>query len=359
MLQLGRILRALLTATGLYSVVAFAADHVNPNQAKIDELNDQKALVEAQSALIKAETAAAKEGNDSFGEGYGKKGSLSISGADNVRVAARASAAMERAAVQIADVLKADKQKTVLITDTDRNAISMYTSEASAMKRLREQANALLGTATLAKAESAELLALGTMLSQVAQFTQIFRTDKTLTFAASTLPDDLLLDLISSNTPNLSLYPAADVDAILTGTTPSQFSNGLDALIRARESLTKVDPKKKEKEAATSLVAQIDAFLARLAAVDSVSKQLSLLLVLRGEMASGYLEASNGRVLSVRILAQGGTTLKTESVWRSDKYYASGNIVVSYRLTSRSSIGSVLKSAVIASDTPFVEVPLK
>lgn len=351
------IARTTVFCAGLCSLVVLAAEHVNPNQAEIEALNDKKALLEAKEAISKAENSLAKSEFEAFPDNFGKKGNLTLSGTDTVRVTAKTALAMKQVAKQIANLLKAESGSVVLLTDADRMSIPVYKVEKDSADRLLSAARKLLEDGPPVAAESAELLALGTMLSQFAQFTQLFRTDKTVSFVQTTLPDDLLLELISANAPN-ALYAAADLDGLLAGRFASLVGKTLTDLARARDSLKQIaDPKKKE--AATALSAQIDEGFKRLMSNNEAAKTLCLLVVLRGELVSGYLDAANGREMSVRILAQGGTTIKTESIWRSDRYYVSGSIVASYRLISTAPSGSVMKADVISSDGPFDRIPLE
>lgn len=348
--------RSLALSAGLCSLAVLAADHVNPDQAAIDALNDKKALLEAKEGVAKAENALAKAESEAFPDSFGKKGALSLSGTDTVRVAAKTAQAFKRAATQIAEVLKSEEDFVVLLSDADRISIPIYRAEDKTLRRLLELARPHVEGAT---PEGAELLALGTMLSQVAQFTQLFRTDRSVTFVSSTLPEDLLFDLVAAAAPQKVLYPGAEVDSLLAASSIStRFGSSLTTLAAMRESLGSIKVAER-KAAAAEVIAQIDQFLTRLAAVNESTKTIGLLSVLRGELASSFLELAKGGVLTVRVLAQGGTTLKTQSIWRSDRYFVSGNVAVSYRLVSKGSPAKVLRSDIVSSDEPFTRIPLE
>jgi hypothetical protein len=298
-----------------------AADHVNPNQAGVDALNDKKALVEAQDALVKAQAVLIEDQFPAFPEGFGKAGALSGDSAerDKFHVTARSAEAFAPAAQQIANAIKGDGKPVVLITDADRASIPTFWFERAALKRLDAEIIKILGAAPTEpdKESPLALLGIGTLLSQVAQFTQLARTDRSLAFTDSLLPDELLYDLVAIELPQMVLYPARAMDGLIANGASSTFAKQFDSVAKRRASLAKVDGK--DKETAAALLAELDGLSARLAAVDAATKMPLLLTVLRGELVDQHLTTSTGSTLSIKVASKGGVSLKTTSIWRSER----------------------------------------
>lgn len=346
-----------IAMVSLCSIVVLAEGRTNPNQQQIDELADKKTLAEAKTEALKADAELIKAQSPLLGTDFGKKGDIAITGTDTVRVVSRVTAGLQQTANQIGEFLRNEKDPVVLLTDLDRTAIARYWNEKETISRLKRKSSDLLhDNETASSAEATQIYALGLLLSQVAQFSQLLRTDKSIAIVSSNLSEDLLLDLIAAQTPQKTLYPSAGIDALLSGSSPSQFAKDVAALPSLRERLVKLSEPAK-KDTAKGLVTQIDEFLQRLAAADTELKSTNLLLALRGELASGYIDAAQGRIFSVKILAQGGLTMTSKSMWRGDKYYVSGNTVVSYRLTSAKGVSTVLMADIITTDVPFKEIP--
>ncbi|MCQ9376301.1 hypothetical protein NMQ14_18820 [Methyloversatilis sp. XJ19-13] len=334
---------------------------MSTNQASVDAINNKKALIEAQDALMKAQVALLKNRFPAFSEDFGNAGALTIESAerDKFHVTARSAEAFRSAARQIANAIKNDGNPVVLMTDADRASVPTFWSERAALQRVDSEIIKLLGDIPKDpdKESSLALFGIGTIMSQVAQFTQLARTDRSLAFTDSLLPDELLYDLVAIELSQTALYPGAAVDAILATGAASTFAKQFDAIAKRRATLTKVDGKDKEKAAA--VLAEFDELSARLVAVDASTEMPLLLTVLRGELVDQFLIASKGRTLSIKVASKGGTSLKVTSVWRSDRLYAAGGVVASYRLTAPGPNGGIAKAGVVISETPFKYIPLE
>lgn len=352
----------LLVATTSMSTTA--ADHVNPNQAEIDQLTDQKALIDAQVGLATSQASQAKGQFPSFGDNFGKTGALTVetSERDKFHVTARSAESFVSAAKQIATILSAEiATPVVLLTDADRNAIPIYWSERIRLNRLLTDTKPFSDvTSPTPEAAGAAISGVGALLSQVAEFSQLFRTNKSVAFDDSLLPDEFLLDLVAAEPTTMGklLYPAGALDSLLEGASSTQFGKDIATLFSRRLKLTAALAVKDKKEIASAILAEMDTLATRLVATDAATKVPELLTVMRGELASDYLKVADGRTFSLKVAAKGGASLKTSSIWHSDRLYASGGIVVTYRLSSGGQLATVKKAGVIVSETKFMRIPL-
>lgn len=349
-----------------------AEDHVNPNQAEIDALKDETALLNAKADLAKAQAAAFP----TLPEGTGKNGALTVETAerDKFHVTARAAESYKNAAKKLAAILKGP-EPMALLTDVDRNAMVTYISERAKLASLTSRMQEFLGPKPFKPESAVSLGGIASLLTQVAQFTKLFRTDKSLAFTDVSLPDELLLDLLVAELPGSLLYPAAALDAVYADQSRSMYANGVRevadrraevAAIAKREIQEPKDAKDtkgakakeealKRKEEAVALLAEIDKLATALLAIDTNTKVPALMFIMRGELAEGYVTTPKARVLAVRVEAKGGSSLKTSSIWRSDRLYAAGGVVVSYRVTEEAKI---VKAGIVTSETQFVQIPL-
>ncbi|MDQ0028117.1 hypothetical protein J2X90_005970 [Variovorax paradoxus] len=349
-------------------------------QPSIDSVNDEKALVEAKDALAKARAALARDEFPGFGPNFGKAGTLTVESAerDKFHVTARSADAFAVVAKQLAAIVKASPSPTlVLFTDADRNAIPVYWGESISLNRLAQETDFLLGKdvaaegAALSTESPAALLAVGSLLSQVAQFAQLFRTDKSLAYSDSVLQDEFLLDMIALEASEKVLYPTASLDAQLVFGGASEFATSLQRLLSKRTALelikaeagakteSKTDTAPSKKDRASAVLTGLDAMLSRLSTLDPTTKVPGLVTVLRGELAQGLLKVAQGHVLSVKVAVKGGSSLKTSSIWRSDRLYASGGVVLSYRISDSASLGKIESAGVLTVESGFVPVPFK
>lgn len=337
--------------------VVMAQDHVNPHQAEIDANNDRKALLTSRTELAAAEAAR----YPALPEGVGKEGTLSVETAerDKFHVTARAADAYDAAATKLAEKLAAESSM-VLLSPLDRSAILFYVGEKVKLERLVREMEALVPSEK--KAEALGVLGAVALLTQVAQLTKLFRTDKSLAFTDASLPDDLFLDLLALKLSGKLHYPGVAVDAVYSGATQSLYANTVKSLFDRRQqlvALTGEKAPKDKKERASALLADMETLATTLVTPDATTKLPGLMTIMRGELASGYMEATGGRALTVHIASKGGSSLKTSSFWRSDRLYAAGGVIVSYRLTGGDKDPKVLKAGVVTAETGFVEVPLK
>lgn len=332
--------------------------HVNPNQAEIDTINDRKTLIEAQSGLLKAQTELIKNTYPALGD-VGKKGALSIESGerDKFHVTLRSSEAFDAVAKNVVEIVKTHvpNDRITLLVDGDRSAVAVYVAEDIALGALDAKITALLQkpAPVAPQALGTGLFELGTALVSVAQFTQLFRTDTSLAFTDSQLPDELLTDLIAVKMKDKVLYPAGELDRFLLKDVESAFAKRLKVVLARRGDLLA------KGDAAKEVLQELTAFAGRLLATDAATKTIGLFNVLRGELVQQHMTDSKGLTLTVKVVTKGGASMKTSSIWREDRLYASGGLIATYRIAETIPQARVVATDVVSSESGFHQVPLK
>jgi hypothetical protein len=334
-------------------------------QAQIDALTKKKNILQLQSDIAKLEVDKQKNAFPKFDDDFGKKGALTIESAerDKFHVTARSAEAFPIVASKLVEIVAAQPGPVVLLTDLDLAALAVYRAEKSKLDRLYERAQTILGKtpskpkSLTPEAAGAAIMGVGSLLGEIAQFTQLFRTDKSVSFTESLLPDNLVFDLVAMKSPSKIIYPTVQMDALIAGRIPSQFADEFSEVVNLGREITQLKDKKKEQQA-TAFIADLDATVIRLASLEVSSKQPILASVLRGELAKDAIDVAKGRILTINVVTKGGTSLKTSSIWRSDRLYASGGLIVTYRLVAGDSTPTVIDAGAIVSESKFVEVKL-
>lgn len=399
---------SVLFSSGLL-ICAYAeeAEKVNPYQEEIDKLNNEAALINAKKTLVAAQKELAAASNISteetalitakktladaqaayekaqspgFGAGFGKSGALAVGQdliQDKFHVTVRTAESFPIAAKQLAAALSGEDKPAVLLGKLDREALPIFYAAKVMLDELKRKTKVLADQKPLLNKENLEIfrmstpfsvsnlgafsmpmLGAGAFLSQLAQFTQLFRTDKTISFVDSgTIPDELLLDLVAMEAKDKILYPYAAIDSLLTGQIKTEFDLKMSVVSALRDQVEKMNIGDK-RDLAKPLLDEINAFMTSMTTPDATTKMPAILTVMRGELADKYLQESNGKMLAVNILIKGGANLKTSSIWRSDQIYASGGVAVTYRLISGGAKPAVLKAGVITTETKFTQIPL-
>lgn len=337
-----------------------AADAVNPRQPEIDAMNHTRAFVEAETALLKANIDAAKQKFPGLGDSSGKSGELSFdtAGRDKFHVSARTAEAYQSAAKELAKILLDEQEACVLLTDADRNSVPVFLNESTRLMRIFLELRELVEIPVVQEGSvAASIVGAGSLLTELAQITRLFRSDKAVSFTDADLPDELLTDLIAVEAKNKVIYPNAYLDSLLDGSYSTNFGQSLKKVLDRRNDLRKVTGVNKVK--AETLMAEITQWSLQLTNADAITRAPMLLTILRGEVVTEAMKRAGGRTLNVKVLAEGGTSLKTSNIWRSDKLYASGGVVISYRVAKGGLAPSITKAGVISSETPFQLIPLK
>lgn len=353
------VLAVMLAAAGRIGAADPAV--ANPNQAQIDQLAQQTALVKVETEAFLAEVALLKAKYPALGDNFGKAGALSFdsAGRDNFHVTARTAQAFQSAAEELAKLFK-DDGNVVLLTEADRSALPAYWVQQQALLRIERRFTSLLPPLPKIDQEAASLALFGlsAALSQLQQLPKAFKSDKALSFTDAELPDDFLLDLVAVKSPGL-LYVSAALDGVLTDSIPTDFTKKLGAVdSRRAELIAWAGADKARKEQVAEATKELDALVTILLTPETTTKVPLLVTVLRGELAAQFLTRAKGKVLTVRVASKGGASLRTSNWWRSDRLYAAGGVTVLYRLTDGAALGQVKKAGIVNAETPFVQVPL-
>lgn len=339
----------------------------------VKALNAQRDLVKAQSDLVTAQKGLIDAMFPAFASNFGKSGEVKIDTGegDKFHATAKAADALRSAASEVCKAValrvpsetaqtdtaagdgKAPRKKTIaLFTDDDRRALAAYRVANGDGLFLKAQLEAVVAkksggsVVTEAVPPGLAIFGAGMLLSEIADFTKLFRTDRTLFFSAPDLPEQLLVDLIAA-CPDLAVsFPAAGVDAAFASG-DSEFMKLVDALRALRQKIAANSDNK-------DLIDHYEQFMTKLLALDD-AKFPVLFSVLRGEAAMRSATTAEKRILTVRLVTKGGTTMKTSNIWREDRFYASGGVIVSYRYT----VSDTLVAAdVIALDSGFSRLSL-
>lgn len=244
----------------------------------------------------------------------------------------------------------------VLLTEADRQAFLDYIAEERALDNLEARIQQFLGIQgpIQPSAVGMTVFAVGTALAQLAQLTQIFRSDKSLAFTDSLLPDELLLDLVAVKLASVEAavrYPVVEIDGLMSEKFTSSYVMRVKRILGHHETLVKAG------EAAKAILEELKTFAARLATSDSTTKIPVLITVLRGELVAKHANEKGARVLTIKVVSKGGASLKVSSVWRSERLYASGGLIVTYRLVAVTD-GKLLDAGVVSRDSSFERIPL-
>ncbi len=358
--QLIAALGGLLMATSSPpSIAADAPVAPNPNQPTIDLINQQKALLTAQDELVKLQAALIKDASPSLGDNFGRKGTLTIESGerDKFHVTARSAAAFATVADELVKRVKTapGAGPIVILVDADRAAFQTYWIEKFALDNLDTRIRQVLKKPPAAQAQALGMtvFAVGTALAQLAQLPQLFRTDKSVAFTDSVLPDELLLDLVALRLPTDALkYPSAELDGIMAKDFRSRYAEKLKDVLDLRQALVSAG------DAAKDGLDELKTLSTRLATSDTTTKVPGLLTVLRGEIVANHVELQDARTLSIKVASKGGASLKTSSIWRSDRLYASGGLIVSYRLADASKNARLLQAGVVSAESGFERIRL-
>jgi hypothetical protein len=209
--------------------------------------------------------------------------------------------------------------------------------------------DALVRKANLALARPEELKSnsvfeIGTLLGQLSQFTKIFRTDRDVSFTSSTLPDQLLLDLVAVELKDHCLgYPAGEEDRLLKTTQSSKIGGSIILLVELRDALVK-----KNTADTKAVITEMDPLLQRIAEPGNGTAPTYLSTLLRGELVEQYLGQPEAMTLSISVVSKGGTSMKTSGAFRSDRLFAGDPAPA-----------GVVAADVIVQESGLKEVPLR
>lgn len=352
-----------------------AADDAGTEQeqsAKNKALTEERNIIKLQQEIIEAQKGTINSMFPSFGEKFGKAGSVALESGegDKFHTAIRSAEALRTAAEKIYSAVNAAVPQPVavaLLTDDDMHSVPIYLIASEEVKLLDLQMKE-----ALKKAKSPPpidkgvtgvppIYAAGLALSQIAEFARLFRTDRALYFSTPNLPEQVLRDLLEAQAhkpketskgvreeKRLSLVTTSQDKVLIPEN--SEFLKLLESLRNIRSQFSAEELEKNK-----DLIGHLDEFMSGLLSADD--KKFPLLFqVLLGEETKSVMKKAERRVLTVKLLQQGGTTMQTSSIWRSDRLFVSGGVIASYRLSQD---GAVIAADVVPASSDMTEVPLK
>lgn len=327
------------------------------NAEAIKAITDRTNVLQAQKDLIDAQKSIIDAMFPSFGDKFGKSGEATIESGegDKFHATSKSAEALREAAgtLYAAVAAASENKKIALVTDDDRRSISAYIiarkdveSLGSSLQKIIDEEKQTQDTKGVGLAP----YAVGQLLSEIAQFTKLFRTDHSLFFTTPNLPEQLFVDLVAASAKGKQeiIYPAAGLDVTFSQE-GSPFLQLLKSLGDKRAQLSSAATNKNK-----DLLDHYEKFMSALLAVDD-SKFPLLFYVIRGESATNAIKEAEGRILTVKLTHQAGTTMRVSSVWRRDRLFASGGVIVSYRYTDGA---TVVTADVVTVDAGLSEIPL-
>jgi hypothetical protein len=354
--------------TWSYAVAAdgSTADKVKALQDLKDVLDAQKKLIDAQKDLLGSQKSLLEAEFPKISGG--KEGTIEFKsgGADNLHAHVQTYQALSRAASDVCDKVNAslnDKESVVLLSADDIKMSGQYRIALSDLQSLQKMFEDAVGQKVAITGTGLELYGAAIALTTIADFTKLFRTNRTLYAESTTVADEELTNLVAQCIKRSVIYPAVQFDsAIASGT--SSFIDALhgldvhrakvDSLIMELSAKEKRTPSDEARLAALkTLAARHDKFVTAMAASDEANKTPILFYLLRGEIVANAVKSANIPLLTTKISKQGGFSMITSSIWRSDRFFSSGGVVVSYRLVSN---GQLRTAGSVPADSPFVEV---
>jgi hypothetical protein len=334
-----------------------AVDALTQSTARIEaEIeNNTKALqlLQQQFPVI----TGGKQGDIRFGDG---KGAYAIGAWESVyqRMVEAASDVCARLDGLYRDA--ALQNGVVLASEDDLQLPAAYILVTSERQRLQGELDAILRIEQPPPSPSVgpsgaafPIAAAGALINSAVSVSKLFRTDRTLypeavTVSLSALKDEVAMCLADRRIG--VVYPALATRHTLLGSGDSPFLDSLRKLAgdRQRVELRLAQlPAASKPTAAATLLAQVDKFIADLVATPSQG-EAPLASVIRGESIQKGLE-QNRPLLVVSVPQQGGLSMVTSSIWRSDRLYVGGGMIVAYSLSTR---GRIIASGTVSKVDP-------
>lgn len=357
----------------LYLVASpLAFGDTDPNAEEKLRLQQQKELLEARKELLEAQKALVDAQYPKFTGG--KAGALTFgTSVDVFHATVNAHRALRDLSIRICndESLKA-VAIVVVVADEDLKAATAHRLVNRQLGELVKAYKALEGDEARPQTRNSPvagaavpLYAAATALSSIADLTKLFRSDVKVSPEEVPLTDNDLLSAISACPGFASKVKSSQsfmaVKALDEGQSifwslykeaqklreKAESNGAVQSAELALFDKAKIAAASKEDKAAfvkltadttrrAALITIHDKIEALVSSVDD-AKYPNLLRILRGEEAAKQFEAAksaNGVLLSASIVAKGGFSAVSTSVWRADRLYSRGGVAVSYRVVN-------------------------
>ena len=328
-----------------YLQQSFAAD--NPNQDQIDDYNNKKDLIDAQKDLLTSQKALIDVMYPVISN-LGKSGTITkgTSNIDPFHATTQTYQALHTAAEKVCSAIEIkDSEKVLLISEGDGVAVAQFKIINEQLKII----NVKLAEEKNRDANIPRTLAVGTVLyslaalsNSLASFTKIFRTDREFSSEVVEISAGDWESMLAGKC-NKKLDTATTLDAYLINQ-PSNF------LKTFHEVMTNKAVLENDKSKA-DMLKELSPSLTKLN--ELISNETSLKKILRSEYLVGKVKTTPS-VLTTKVIKAIGFNMKTSNIWRSDKLYASGSVVVSYSIAD--SKGNLTDGGLIVEETELLEV---
>lgn len=357
---------------------------------QLKALQDHKALLDAQQGVIASQTSiltAQKAQIDAMYPAFsgGKNGDItSGSSLDTFHANLNAYNALTALAGRFCTWPEVETYPALVLSSDDLAAIATA-------KILKDQLDGLLADykdALQTVAPKGERIALiagayaaATALTAVADLTRLFRTDQQVSQETVALSDADFANALSACAPRTFLLASSlATAALLTAPTPGSLWGKYEdaAQLRARAQavqaedeaeLATIDKSKltnrDDRKTFIALQASADRLKAILAAhanldlvflgSNDTTKEPNVLRLLRGEALLNKITTTPKiQILTANVILKGGFSIISKSIWRADRFYSRGGLVVSYRLMTPD--GSVVKAGIVSQESLPQEV---
>lgn len=338
-----------------YLQQSFAAD--NPNQDEIDDYNNKKDLINAQKDLL----AAQKSLIDAMYPvipNLGKEGTITkaATNVDSFHATTQTYTAIQAAASKVCSALEknAGSNKVLLISEGDGVAIAQFKiineqledfrDNLSEYGKFKRHAEGLM----VAPIIGSTLYSLAALGNSITSFSKIFRTDRE--FSSEDLTVDLLLwesilasECAKKENGKANLLSASILDAYLIRN-ESNFLKTFNKVIKMKASLENDKSK-------ADIFKDLSPGLSKL--IELVSNEATLKKLLRSEYLNSHYD-SGTLIATTKVIKATGFNMKTSNIWRSDKLYASGSVVVFYSLADKE--GKLTDANLIIEETKLQEI---
>ena len=366
---------AVLVVAGSFHAAAIAQAApatAAPVDPIVEELKRRLNVLEAEKATIEAEVDRNKARLELLQQQFpvitgGNSGSIKFEASKGAYAIGAWEMVFQRMAEGASELCKslndtfksANLKEVILVSEDDLQLPAAYIIVSGEQKRLQLELDAIL----VIKVDKpsvepppvvASIPAIGAIFNSAVSIAKLFRTDITLHPEATTVNVTSVKDEIAkclSTRQIIVNYPALFARHALLSSSGSEFLVQLQKLSadrRSAESKVLQMPSASRPANALPLFAQVDKFMGDLVGASAVSAEVPLLSVVRGEAIQLGL-ANNTSMLMVGIPQQGGLSMITSNVWRSDRLFVGGGMIISYRLSNK---GSILASGTIAKVDP-------
>jgi len=372
----------------LYAALSVLVVNAADNVDAIKQLQDQKALSDAQKDLIKSQADALAAQKDLINAQFpkfsgGKSGEIAFSGSsvDSFHANLFAYDALSSLACKLAkNAAFADAKRVLLMSNEDLVSVVATRQVQYQIDQLVKDYKSLLPEDIKFEVAITQLpYAVGTALSSIADLGRLFRTDQKISQENISLSDTDLANALIGCDPKKFVLPSSlslssyFLDAPNASALWNAYkeagdyrSQVISKLKRARVELATMDASKLADKAGDrakyiqlkTRADRIDSLLERHTSLDGIvlgvnetTKEPILVRLLRGEAIKNVVANKNEKavLLTASVVLKGGFSVVSQSIWREDKFYSRGGLVISYR--AQNPDGSVIASGFMSEES--------